>query len=695
MSAEDGEEPSSAEVLGEEDSAEMQSPGPADKVMEDGAAAEAPAAIDEAATSTAAAQEPESPSAAPTPPPIEAPPPAPADSPAEAPSPKSPEIPAPAPAKVFTPPPRAAWAGEAVIDEVSLTDAALAAAYLRRLGIDYEEAVTMASSQPLRAGTTSSKGLISDLLQRHLLRIPFENLEQHRKSPTPLAARQARLREAKAAVERLVAGWTGGICFDLNPAFAWLLRQLGAKARLGMAWVAETGTGAFTAQATHCVILVDLPDGSILVDVGFGDPPRVALKTEGETPDDLALYEVVALEGEASRPGPGYTHALKRSSGGNLCRHIDNPDESGLDNSEASSALVYAFRPGDDLAPGSEDLQRGLEAVLTGPSLFTDRRIVCLCTPKGHIVLSEHRMRKVEGERVAEELEVDGEETWRKFASEIFGYPLLNRQLKMGRALPATRKTNSPLTPTAGSRFTAGGSEQMSKAETSKEAASAKTKGLGVISAGNIAVGGAGAGGGMGLNAPGFGRPVQHFSGGRAAPGGLKSVNIDEEIKKAWKQVMDDSDPLGWIFCEYSGDGKALELKGKGEGGLKAFKDELGAVIGWGGFRCCGVDRRGGVECKRPKFIFVQYKPEAVSAMKKAKQGSHKGDVKEVISGAHLDIMVENDKDLDEHVLIEKLQAATGAHKPNGYEFEEGVFLEADFYGLGIGKDCKGETSKN
>ncbi|CAE8643057.1 unnamed protein product [Polarella glacialis] len=175
------------------------------------------------------------------------------------------------------------------------------------------------------------------------------------------------------------------------------------------------------------------------------------------------------------------------------------------------------------------------------------------------------------------------------------------------------------------------------------------------------------------------------------------SIDIGEDVRVTWlwKNVLADADPTSWIYCEYTSDGKGLELKSSGTGGLSEFKAALGESIAWGGFRCNGVDRRGTFECKRPKFIFVQHKPEQMSAMKKAKQGSHKGDVKDAITGAHLDVIVETLADLDEQGLIAKLQAATGAHKPNGYEFEPGLILDADFYGLGIGNDCKGESSKN
>ena len=53
-------------------------------------------------------------------------------------------------------------------------------------------------------------------------------------------------------------------------------------------------------------------------------------------------------------------------------------------------------------------------------------------------------------------------------------------------------------------------------------------------------------------------------------------------------------------------------------------------------------------------------------------RNGHQADVKAAITGTHMDIAVETVADLDEQSLIKKLQAATGAHKPNGYEFDTG-----------------------
>lgn len=232
-------------------------------------------------------------------------------------------------------------------------------------------------------------------------------------------------------------------------------------------------------------------------------------------------------------------------------------------------------------------------------------------------------------------------------------------------------------------------SDQMAKAAASKAEAQGKAQGLGTV---NTKSGfGAGAGGGFGLNAPGFQVKV---SGPQAAKG--SNIQVDDAVAAQWSKVLDDSDPCGWITVKYTADGKAMELDQHGDGGLSPFKAALPTDrLAWGGFRCEAVDKRGGLECKRPKLIFVQLSCEGVSQIKKAKMGSHKGDVKKALDGCHIDVLIEKAEDLVEADLVTKLQAATGAHKPNGYEFDAGNFIEADYYGLGIGKDCKGESAKS
>eukprot|EP00929_Paragymnodinium_shiwhaense_P004256 TRINITY_DN10504_c0_g2_i1.p1 TRINITY_DN10504_c0_g2~~TRINITY_DN10504_c0_g2_i1.p1 ORF type:complete len:338 (-),score=85.67 TRINITY_DN10504_c0_g2_i1:76-1089(-) len=240
-----------------------------------------------------------------------------------------------------------------------------------------------------------------------------------------------------------------------------------------------------------------------------------------------------------------------------------------------------------------------------------------------------------------------------------------------------------------------GNQAEFTKTEASKESALSKAKNFGTVGTGSLAVGGAGQGGGLGLNRPGFGPRIQHFGG---PVGGSASVGAEllvaEDIKKAWQEVQEDGPAADWVLCTYSANSKNLELKETGKG-LSGLKAALGDELAWAGLRCFGVDKRGGLECRRPKYMNLQYKPETASSIKKARMGSHKSAVKAALIGTHLDVVVESMADLEEKNLIQKLQAATGAHKPNGYEFDEGVFMEADFYGLGIGANCKGETARN
>ena len=80
---------------------------------------------------------------------------------------------------------------------------------------------------------------------------------------------------------------------------------------------------------------------------------------------------------------------------------------------------------------------------------------------------------------------------------------------------------------------------------------------------------------------------------------------------------------------------------------------------------------------KRPKYVFVQYMPETGPAIRRAKMGSHKGTIKQVMHSAHLDLQVTDISEFEETDLVSRLQAATGAHKPNGYEFNPGVVTSA------------------
>jgi N-hydroxyarylamine O-acetyltransferase len=102
------------------------------------------------------------------------------------------------------------------------------------------------------------------LHEQHLLRIPFENLDIHWGVPIAL--------DEDEILKKIVEKRRGGFCYELNTAFAWLLRQLGYSVKMFAAEVAKD-EGGFGIPFDHMVLHVSL-DGAWLADVGFGDSFR-------------------------------------------------------------------------------------------------------------------------------------------------------------------------------------------------------------------------------------------------------------------------------------------------------------------------------------------------------------------------------------------------------------------------------------
>ena len=107
-----------------------------------------------------------------------------------------------------------------------------------------------------------------DLLQRvherHLLNIPFENLDIHRGVPIVL--------DEERILQKIITDRRGGFCYELNIAFAWLLRQLGFEVSVLSGEVAKPD-GTWGIPFDHMTLRVEL-DRPFLADVGFGDSFR-------------------------------------------------------------------------------------------------------------------------------------------------------------------------------------------------------------------------------------------------------------------------------------------------------------------------------------------------------------------------------------------------------------------------------------
>ena len=137
-----------------------------------------------------------------------------------------------------------------------------------------------------RPATVDGPALV-ELHERHLAAVPFENLDIHLGVPIEL--------DEDRLVAKVVGG-RGGFCYELNGAFAALLRALGAEVTLLSAGV--YGPAGLGPPFDHMALRVDL-DGPWLADVGFGrhclHPLR--LSERGDQVDPVGTFRLVDAGG--------------------------------------------------------------------------------------------------------------------------------------------------------------------------------------------------------------------------------------------------------------------------------------------------------------------------------------------------------------------------------------------------------------
>jgi N-hydroxyarylamine O-acetyltransferase len=109
--------------------------------------------------------------------------------------------------------------------------------------------------------TRPSANVLRKLHKRHLLSIPFENLDIHMHRPIIL--------NETAFNDKIIKHRRGGFCYELNGSFAALLTKLGFNVSMLSSRVERKG-GGFGPDFDHMTLLVQL-EHQWLADVGFGD----------------------------------------------------------------------------------------------------------------------------------------------------------------------------------------------------------------------------------------------------------------------------------------------------------------------------------------------------------------------------------------------------------------------------------------
>ncbi|MEU3631263.1 arylamine N-acetyltransferase family protein [Streptomyces fradiae] len=262
-------------------------------------------------------------------------------------------------------------------------------AYLRRIGAERPDRPTEAA--------------LRELQLRHLEAVPFENLSVHLREDVVL--------DAAALVGKVVDRGRGGFCYELNGAFAALLRALGYRVELLQARV-YGDDGHPGIPYDHLALRVRAADGggrAWLTDVGFGDHSHFPLDLDerGEQEDPAGVFRIVEAPGPGPEDGAG-----------------EGPEDgAGEDSGAATGTAAGADGDLDVVRDGRpryrlERRPRALADFAVGAwwhrtspeSPFTRSPVCSLLTGRGRVTLSGRRLITTEdGSRTERVLSGDGE----------------------------------------------------------------------------------------------------------------------------------------------------------------------------------------------------------------------------------------------------------------------------------------------
>lgn len=243
-------------------------------------------------------------------------------------------------------------------------------------------------SDPLTPGVPSpsidrpSIELLRALHRAHLFTVPFENLDIH-------LGRKIICDEGRI-LHKIVDEHRGGFCYELNGAFAALLRALGFRVTLLSGRVARED-GSYGPEFDHLTLRVDIEE-PWLADVGFGEGFLEPLRLESgiEQPQNGRIYRLTSIDSGFDLEVMADGHWKKE----------------------------YAFT----LEPrGLSDFAGMCHYHQTSPeSHFTRQRICSLATPEGRVTLSDGKLIETRGVS-RQERSLSGDQEWYAKLYERFG----------------------------------------------------------------------------------------------------------------------------------------------------------------------------------------------------------------------------------------------------------------------------------
>jgi len=234
--------------------------------------------------------------------------------------------------------------------------------------------------------TSLTTGTLCALHRAHMLSVPFENLD--------IGLGRKIVCAEESFVEKVVSRQRGGFCYELNGAFAALLRELGFNVTLLSARVPRDD-GSHSPEFDHLALRVDL-DEPWLADVGFGDSfvEPLRLQVGFEQPQDRRKFRIV-------------------EEGGSLHMEMADPDR--------DFKRQYSFT----LTPRKlEDFAVMCHYHQTSPeSPFTRKSVCSMATVDGRITVADRKLIVTRGGK-REESEIRSEAEWHAALRQHFGVVL-------------------------------------------------------------------------------------------------------------------------------------------------------------------------------------------------------------------------------------------------------------------------------
>jgi N-hydroxyarylamine O-acetyltransferase len=218
-----------------------------------------------------------------------------------------------------------------------------------------------------KGNTRPTLELLTLLQKKHLLSVPFENLDIHYKVPIVLDTRDI--------FEKVITRRRGGFCYELNSLFGELLKSIGFDVKMISARVFNQEKQIFSPEFDHLAIIAKIDSIDYLTDVGFGEFAFTPLKIELNTiqDDERGAFMIERFDDR-------YYKVAKRVNENWIPEYMFTLKER-------------------DLSAFEEMCQYNQTSAL---SHFTQNKFCSLATEKGRITVTANKIKITEGATVTE-----------------------------------------------------------------------------------------------------------------------------------------------------------------------------------------------------------------------------------------------------------------------------------------------------